>query len=129
MSNARAREFALQVLYSREINPESEQIISEDLQLSESEIAMGNELVNITRSHEEIDGMIEQHLKNWSMNQLNIVDKNILRLAIAEYFYDGTEKLDRKIIINEAVELAKVYGGEKSYRFVNGILDKILKEK
>ncbi len=129
MSNARAREFALQVLYSREINPESEQIISEDLQLSESEIAMGNELVNITRSHEEIDGMIEQHLKNWSMNQLNVVDKNILRLAIAEYFYDGTEKLDRKIIINEAVELAKVYGGEKSYRFVNGILDKILKEK
>lgn len=129
MSNARAREFALQVLYSREINPESEQIISEDLQLSESEIAVGNELVNITRSHEEIDGIIEKHLKNWSMNQLNVVDKNILRLAIAEYFYDSTEKLDRKIIINEAVELAKIYGGEKSYRFVNGILDKILKEK
>ncbi len=75
--------------------------------------------------------MISSHLKkNWSLDQLNKVDKNILRLAIAEFkFPAADEKPDCAIVINEAVKLAKTYGGDRSYRFINGILDKIFKEK
>lgn len=70
-----------------------------------------------------------QVFKKWSLSQLNIVDKNILRIAIAEFNYTYEDKADRKVIINEAVELAKVYGGENSYRFINGILSAVTGEK
>ena len=64
------------------------------------------------------------------MDQLNIVDKNTRRLAIAVFkFPAADEKPDCEIVINEAVNLAKTYGGDRSYRFINGILDKIFKEK
>ena len=78
---------------------------------------------------DEIDGEIVRFLKKWSLSQLNIVDKNILRIAIAEFNYTYEDKADRKVIINEAVELAKVYGGENSYRFINGILSSVTGEK
>ena len=64
--------------------------------------------------------------KNWSLTQLNVVDKNILRLAVAEFYHSGEDRPDKKVIINEAIELAKTYGGEGSYRFINGLLDKAL---
>lgn len=78
---------------------------------------------------DEIDGEIVRFLKKWSLSQLNIVDKNILRIAIAEFNYTYEDKADRKVIINEAVELAKAYGGENSYRFINGILSAVTGEK
>ena len=71
--------------------------------------------------------MISAHVTNWSLSQLNLVDKNILRLALAEFPFMGDEAEDRNQIINEAVEMAKVYGGESSYRFINGVLDKAMK--
>lgn len=86
-------------------------------------------MVEEYQSHSElIDHMIESHLINWSMKQLNVVDKNILRTAIAEYLKFGAPD-KRNMIINQAVELAKIYGGENSYRFINGLLDQALKEK
>ena len=60
-----------------------------------------------------------------NMTAINERDKNILRIAIAEFNYTYEDKADRKVIINEAVELAKVYGGENSYRFINGILSAV----
>lgn len=78
---------------------------------------------------DEIDGEIVRFLKKWSLSQLNIVDKNILRIAIAEFNYTYEDKADRKVIINEAVELAKAYGGENSYRFINGILSAVTGKK
>lgn len=125
MSRRNAREYALQVLYSRELNPESEPIGS---RLSEKDAAFAEELLSLVKAHPEMDDTIAAHLEHWSMGQLNVVDKNILRLAMAEYFYSST-KPDRKLVINEAVELAKVFGGENSYRFVNGILNSVLKDR
>ena len=63
------------------------------------------------------------------MTAINERDKNILRIAIAEFNYTYEDKADRKVIINEAVELAKAYGGENSYRFINGILSAVTGEK
>lgn len=128
MSRKRAREYALQVLYSQELNPDSEPIDAEVLKLTEKDKTFSDALIAAVRNHTEIDGIISEHLKNWSLQQLNVVDKNILRLAIAEYnFMD--EKSDKKVIVNEAVELAKTFGGEQSYRFINGLLDQALKGK
>ena len=157
MGNKDAIEYALKVLYSKELNPESENISGETSDLSEADMEYALAVVEEYQSHPElidhmieshlinwsmnlavveeyqshpelIDHMIESHLINWSMKQLNVVDKNILRTAIAEYLKFGAPD-KRNMIINQAVELAKIYGGENSYRFINGLLDQALKEK
>ena len=131
MSRSKAREHALKVLYAKEINPNTAEI-SADISdaLSEKGKSFYDFLVEQVQLHrDEIDGEIVRFLKKWSLSQLNIVDKNILRIAIAEFNYTYEDKADRKVIINEAVELAKVYGGENSYRFINGILSAVTGEK
>ena len=131
MSRSKAREHALKVLYAKEINPNTAEI-SADISdaLSEKGKSFSDFLVEPVQLHrDEIDGEIVRFLKKWSLSQLNIVDKNILRIAIAEFNYTYEDKADRKVIINEAVELAKVYGGENSYRFINGILSSVTGEK
>ena len=126
MSRKRAREYALQVLYSQELNPDSEPIDAELLKLTDKDKEFADALIAAVKGHEEVDATITNHLKNWSLQQLNVVDKNILRLAIAEYnFID--DKSDKKVIMNEAIEMAKTFGGENSYRFINGLLDKAMK--
>ena len=131
MSRSKAREHALKVLYAKEINPNTAEI-SADISdaLSEKGKSSSDFLVEQVQLHrDEIDGEIVRFLKKWSLSQLNIVDKNILRIAIAEFNYTYEDKADRKVIINEAVELAKAYGGENSYRFINGILSAVTGEK
>lgn len=131
MSRSKAREHALKVLYAKEINPNTAEV-SADISdaLSEKGKSLSDFLVEQVQLHrDEIDGEIVRFLKKWSLSQLNIVDKNILRIAIAEFNYTYEDKADRKVIINEAVELAKVYGGENSYRFINGILSAVTGEK
>lgn len=73
-----------------------------------------------------IDDLIITRLKGWDFSRVSMVDKAILRLAIYEMMYEDLEDL---IIINEAVEIIKQFGGEESYKFVNGILDAISKRK
>ncbi len=80
----------------------------------------------ISKKKNEIDSIIERHAKNWTLERIHIVDRNILRIAIFEMLYSKTPP---KVCIDEAVELAKRYGDKDSYRFINGILDSIMKEK
>ena len=128
MGNIDAIEYALKVLYSKELNPESENISGETSDLSEADMEYALAVVEEYQSHSElIDHMIERHLNNWSMKKLNVDDKNILIKAISEYLKFGAPD-KRNMIINQAVELAKIYGGENSYRFINGLLDQALKE-
>lgn len=129
MSRSSAREYALMVVYSNDVNPESSEIIPDTEEaLSEKDRLFANLLVSsVSENLATIDKNIAKYLKNWSINQLNIVDKSILRLAIAEFTY-SEDSSGEKIIINEAVELAKKYGGENSYRFINGILNAALRE-
>lgn len=76
---------------------------------------------------EDIDCQIEIRLKNWSVKRLQKVNLAILRLSVAEMLY-GEPDMD-SIVINEAVELAKKYGDEEDYQFVNGVLGSISREK
>ena len=71
----------------------------------------------------EIDKVIDKYTNNWSLERINNVDRNILRIAIYEILY--LENIPKSVSINEAVELAKKYGTKSSFSFVNGVLGKI----
>jgi len=117
------------LLYAHDIgNPEVQQF-SEDLleekkiRNRQREFALG--LYNGVLEHlDAIDSEIKAHLKDWDFNRLDHVDKSILRLGTYELLYTD---LDRAVIINEAVELAKELGSDQSPKFVNGVLDAIEK--
>ena len=87
---------------------------------------MLTKLDNIVDAVGEIDKVIEEASVGWQLKRMNKVDLTVLRLAVYEIRYD--EDIPNKVAINEAVELAKKYGGDSSPSFVNGILAKIVKE-
>ncbi len=73
-----------------------------------------------------IDRMIVKYAPEWPLEQITLVDRNILRLGIAELRFDET--VPSKVAINEAIELAKTFGGDSSGKFVNGVLGAIYRE-
>jgi N utilization substance protein B len=77
---------------------------------------------------EEIDALISKCAPEWPLEQVTIVDRNILRLGIFELMFGNYEEVPPKVAINEAIELAKTFGGESSARFVNGVLGTIYRE-
>lgn len=125
--NTRAREDALALLYSADIT-ESDAIalieegdIPEDVELGE----YAESLVRGVVAHrEEIDERLSATSENWSVDRMPVVDRALLRLAVYELVY--VDDVPVSVAIDEAVELAKVYGGEdESSRFVNGVLGRI----
>ena len=86
------------------------------------------ELLNVTVSNlESIDSMIAQKAVNWELRRMAAVDRNMMRIAAAELAY-FKELVPYKVVIDEAVEIAKIYGTDDSGKFVNGILDSIRKD-
>lgn len=76
----------------------------------------------------QIDSKLEQFLENWAMKRVDRVDLAVLRLAVFELLYDtDSDRPDDAVIINEAIEMAKRFGGKDSPSFVNGVLDKLSK--
>ncbi len=127
----KARIAALQALYeisSTGHDPvaTTERLIAET-ELKDVAAAFARELVQgVLGNRDKIDGHIRQFAPAWPIEQLPLIDLNILRIAIFELLID--KKLTFSIIINEAVELAKAYGGESSPRFVNGVLGSVVKQ-
>ena len=123
-----ARTLALQVLYEVDsVGHKTEEVLSHLLieeRLSEENI---NFICEIVRGVIQNKGKIDEHIRSlaptWPIEQLSVVDRNILRLAIFEILLDN--KVSVKIAINEAVELAKIFGSESSSRFVNGVLGSV----
>ncbi len=74
----------------------------------------------------EIDGIIEQHSQNWRLERMPVVDRNLLRAAIAEML--GYPSTPSPIIINESLEIARRYAAPESIHFLNGVLDAVAKE-
>lgn len=126
----KAREFALQMLYQYDIRRDSEHLIegfwdSKDVPDDIKEFA--NRIVEgVIKNLSTIDGKIDQSAKNWSIDRMAVVDRNILRMAAYELLF--ITDIPVKVTINEAIEIAKKYGEEDSSSFVNGILDRILKD-
>ena len=80
-------------------------------------------ILGVNRKLPELDERLNRFLQNFKLDRLNVVDRNILRLAIYEMFYNL--EVPPVVAINEAIELAKRFGGQDSGKFVNGLLDKI----
>ncbi|MBN2546127.1 MAG: transcription antitermination factor NusB [Spirochaetes bacterium] len=76
---------------------------------------------------ELIDSKINSRLRNWDFDRISIIDKSILRFSIYSLIFE--KNLSKNIIINEAIEIVKLYGTQDSYKFVNGILDAIKKSE
>ena len=123
-----AREAALSLLYSSDIaESDVEKVIEEgaypadDLELSEY---AENLVLGVVAHRDDIDGRLADTSENWALDRMPVVDRAILRLAVYEMLY--ADDVPVSVAINEAVELAKAYGGEDdSSRFVNGVLGRI----
>ncbi len=122
------RELALQALYSMDLNPlemrTTLQLFRENVKAKGVVRAFAEDLVAGVISHrEEIDRLIEDKSKNWSISRMGKVDLNIIRLAVFELYYRSD--IPKNVTINEAIEVAKKFGTEDSPSFVNGILDEL----
>ena len=130
MTGARrkARAIALQALYEvdsagHKVEAVIAHLLSEG-KLSEENNAFVRELVNgVVQNKEKIDHNIRKFAPAWPIEQVTVIDRNILRLAIFEVLFDN--KVPVKVAINEAVELAKSFGGDNSSKFVNGVLGSV----
>jgi len=76
----------------------------------------------------QIDKIIEKAAPEWPIEQITIVDRNVLRIGLYELLYENKEEVPQKVAINEAIELAKTFGGENSGKFINGVLGTVYKE-
>ena len=131
------RSLAMQALFEldfREINPAK--FVDETIDRVVAEFAPGiddlsyvRELVDGVINHQDkIDSIIEKAAPDWPLSQIAAVDRNILRLGLYELIFGDRADVPAKVAINEAIELAKTFGGESSGRFVNGVLGTVYKE-
>jgi transcription antitermination protein NusB len=125
----RAREIVLQLLYEEDLNPDQDREVADQFLRARMH---GNRplvefarrlLTDIRSQRKEIDKALSARAVNWSVRRMAAIDRNILRLGAYEILSTDTPG---RVVINEAVELAKRYGDKLSSQFVNGILDKIL---
>ena len=133
MKRTQIRELAFQLLYSLEIQKEIEeeqiQLFLEENEIEEEEQSkyIRETLAGVQNKKEAIEWLIANNLKeNWTMQRIAKIDLAILKLAIYEMIF---VKLPYKVVINEAVELAKKYGDDNAKSFVNGILASVVKEE
>jgi N utilization substance protein B len=121
-----AREWALRALYQIEVGRrEPQEVIEEVLEVAQLEPGIANymrTLVEGVLSHQttELDPLIEQFARDWTLDRMPIIDRNILRIALYELRYQPM--VPTRVVVNEAVELAKKYSTAQSGRFVNGLL-------
>lgn len=122
---------ALQMLYQREITGVSTgRIIADESFSTEDGVPdeYARTLATGVESHlDEIDAVIGDVSEHWSVSRMPLVDRNILRVATFELLH--ADDVPPSVAINEAVELAKVYGGEDSSKFINGVLGKIAERR
>jgi len=126
----KARELALQMLYQYDMSGNAADMIIdtfEDLQKSKPNTReFATKIFRGTVDHlAELDGMIQAQADNWRLSRMAVVDRNIIRMSVYEFLHENdTPKL---VVIDEAIEIAKKFGNDKSSQFINGILDGILK--
>ncbi|MCI4444636.1 MAG: transcription antitermination factor NusB [Candidatus Aminicenantes bacterium] len=124
----KARECALQILFQLEFGSESLEEVLRDFwqhQKVASEVKdYGEYLVRGINQHkQEIDDIIQQASKNWRLERMAVVDRNVLRIAVYEMMIE--KNLASPIIINEAIEIARKFSGQEAAIFINGLLDSI----
>ncbi|MEK7653432.1 MAG: transcription antitermination factor NusB [Patescibacteria group bacterium] len=134
MSNRHlARTIAVQTLYQWDFNGKTEDIeaiMANNKQEFAPEFDDGGFIEHlikgVIKNQKEIDGLIIKFAPEWPLEQITIIDRNVLRLGVFELKFD--DNIPAKVAINEAIELAKAFGGESSGKFVNGVLGAVFRE-
>jgi len=125
----KARKDALEILYEKEITQQPLEVIIRNRKLARDEQPSDftvRLIEGIEENREQIDNVIRSHTDNWALERMPIVDRNLIRIGLYEMLYE--EDIPYSVSINEAVELAKVYGMEESSKFINGVLGRIATE-
>ena len=126
-----SRELALKFLYQFELN---EGDLDEQIKLflernsshEDVESFMKELVVSLIDKIEEIDEIIQKFSDHWILDRMTVIDRNILRMGACELLFNFSTP--PKVVINEAIDIAKKYGNEDSPEFINGILDKVYNE-
>jgi len=128
---SRAREHALQFIYQCECERiyyfdagSFEDFVQHFLLSPEVAAAASRMVENMFARLPEIDSLIQASSNNWTIARMSVIDRTLLRTACAELLLKSTPE---RVVLNEAIELAKIYGSESSARFVNGVLDSVRK--
>ncbi len=124
-----ARELALQILFQCDFHGSTEFWLEQfwaQRDTSESVRAFASELVAGVQTHQgELDDLIAAYARNWTIDRMPVVDRNILRQAMYELLW--VPDVPAKVTVDEALELAKNFADDETRRFVNGILDQLIK--
>ena len=139
-----SRSIAMQTLFERDFNRgqvktkegATTETIDEILERNVKEFAPGmgdfsfmkKLVLNILEKQKTLDDIIEKAAPDWPIERISIVDRNILRIGLYELLFSDRTEVPPKVAINEAIELAKTFGGENSGKFVNGVLGAVYKE-
>jgi len=137
-SRHRSREVALQVLFALDVVegrkcapvPTAEEVfdqVASNFEMPAGTVVFAEQLVRDVRQHgEELDRILSEHSTRWRLSRMAAVDRNILRLASCELVFSDTPAA---VVLDEAVQLARRFGGEASSSFVNGILDAVVRAR
>lgn len=125
----RGRELALQMLYQREVaGAEMDHVVARFADLQDAPEQAREFAVTLARGVvarlDEVDAHLREFADNWRLERMAAVDRNILRLAVFELLFQA--ETPAAVVIDEAVEIAKRFGSERSSQFVNGVLDGFL---
>ncbi len=131
-----ARSIVLQSLFEWDFRDSNESILSDAISRNAEEFAPGNSDISfitelaqgVVKKRPEIDTIITKAAPDWPLEKISIVDRNVLRLGLYELLFADRAEVPAKVAINEAIELAKSFGGENSGKFVNGVLGSVYKE-
>lgn len=124
-SRRSGRVLAMQVLYEVDMTGHSMEIslrwLKESMGLLDDAVTIARSLINhVLDNSVKIDEILHRFAPAWPVGQLPVIDRNILRIALYEIFWDT--EVPSKVAINEAVELAKKFGSQNSFKFINGVL-------
>jgi transcription antitermination factor NusB len=126
-----SRELALKFLYQFELNggeldAQIELFLNQNSAQEDVETFMRDLVVSLFDKVKEIDEVIQKFSEHWVLDRMTVIDRNILRMGTCELLFNFSTP--PKVVINEAIDIAKKYGNEDSPEFINGILDKVYKE-
>lgn len=125
MKRRTAREKALQALFQIDVSQvETESAIEHVLEGAPADEYLSKLVSGVSQYKEKIDAEIKKHLEKWTLERLATVDRNLLRLSVFELLY-LSEDVPANVVLDEAIEIAKLYGDEQSSKFINGVLSKV----
>jgi transcription antitermination protein NusB len=125
MKRRTARERALQALFQIDVsNSDPASAIEHVLEGESGDDYLTRLVLGVVEQKEEIDHLIKGNLEKWSIDRLATVDRNLIRIAVFELKFNDNE-VPENVILDEAIEIAKIYGDDQSSRFINGVLSKV----